>query len=150
MTQKLAITHLMLTLLHGTEVIAAVEKYKLHGIGYLFTEANGIVSVDLDKCIMDGKLNEVAIGFLKKAPRTYIEIPPSGKGLRALLRGKLPPECGKGKKNNKAGGEMYTTSHYFTMRGNKWRECADDITEDNGVLKWLYTNYIKLEREPKA
>ena len=81
------------------EAIASVEKYKLHGIGYVFTEANGIIGVDLDKCIIDGKLNEIATVFLEKAPRTYIELSPSGKGLHALIRGKLPPGCGKGKKN---------------------------------------------------
>ena len=48
------------------EAIVSVEKYKLHGIGYVFTESIGIVGVDLDKCIVDGKLNEVATGFLKK------------------------------------------------------------------------------------
>jgi len=40
------------------EAIASVKKYKLHGIGYVFTEANGIIGVDLDDCLIGGTLNE--------------------------------------------------------------------------------------------
>jgi primase-polymerase (primpol)-like protein len=56
------------------EALAVVEKRKYDGIGFVFTEKDDTVAVDLDKCIIDGKLNEVATGFLAKAPRTYVEI----------------------------------------------------------------------------
>jgi primase-polymerase (primpol)-like protein len=117
------------------EAIASVEKYKLDGIGFAFTEDDDIIGVDLDKCILDGKLNEIATGFLAKAPKTYVEKSPSGKGLHALLRGKLPPEAGKGKRNTQKGVEMYASSRYFTMTGDKWHECQDEIAQDNGVLE---------------
>jgi len=100
------------------EAIASVEKYKLDGIGFVFTEDDDIIGVDLDKCILDGKLNEIATGFLAKAPKTYVEKSPSGKGLHAFLRGKLPPEANKGKRNTKNGVEMYSASRYFTMTGD--------------------------------
>jgi len=126
------------------------RKYKLDGIGFVFTEDDDIIGVDLDKCILDGKLNEIATGFLAKAPKTYVEKSPSGKGLHAFLRGKLPPEANKGKRNTKNGVEMYAASRYFTMTGNRWHECTDEIAQDNGVLEWLYNNYIKPKREQKA
>jgi len=35
------------------QALAAVEKYKLNGIGFVFTEENGIIANDLDDCLID-------------------------------------------------------------------------------------------------
>jgi hypothetical protein len=83
-------------------------------------------------------------------PPTYCEVSPSGKGLHYFLYGKLPPELGNGKRNSKTGVEMYNSSRYFTMTGNRWHTCVDEIAHDNGVIEWIYSNYIKPKRQSNS
>lgn len=64
-----------------SEAEAARQKYLFTGVGFVFTEAGGIVGVDIDHCKKeDGSWNEVASAILAKYP-SYTEISPSGTGL---------------------------------------------------------------------
>ena len=120
----------------------AKEKYFLgqdhffSGVGFVFTAECGIIGIDIDHCLVDGKLNsrpsDVAAAILAKLPPTYIEISPSGEGLHIFLKGNMPSS---GRRNNKYGVEMYSSGRYFTVTGNRWYNCADEIAEDNGAGK---------------
>lgn len=78
------------------------------GIGFEFNN-NGIVGVDFDHCLKDGKLTPFAAKWVK-ALDSYTEISPSGTGVHVLVKGKLPgpavkrPEC-----------ELYEQGRYFTV-----------------------------------
>ena len=86
------------------EAEAARQKYLFTGVGFVFTEAGGIVGVDIDHCKKeDGSWNEVASAILAKYP-SYTEISPSGTGLHIFYRGSMP---GKGNKNSQSAVEMY-------------------------------------------
>ena len=132
------------------EALAVVETHKYDGIGFVLSAKDDIIGIDLDKCIVEGKLNDIATGFFSKAPRTYVEKSPSGNGFHAFIRGKMPIGCGKGKRNSRTGVEIYSADRYFTMTGNKWHDSADEIANDNGVIEWLYETYIKPKREIKS
>ena len=62
------------------EAEAAQKKYLFTGVGFVFTEAGGIVGVDIDHCRNEnGEFNETAKSILAKYP-SYTEISPSGTG----------------------------------------------------------------------
>lgn len=125
----------------------AKDKYLFSGIGFVFTGESGIIGIDIDHCLADGQPNEVAAAILAKLPPTYIEVSPSGSGIHIFIKGTLPPG---GNKNSKTGVEMYGSHRYFTMTGNRWKNCADEIALDNGVLNWIHGTYIKPKRQPKS
>jgi len=117
----------------------AKEKHLFNGIGFVFTTECGIIGIDLDHCLVDGKPNDMAAMILAKLPPTYIEISPSGEGLHIFLKGKMPSS---GNRNNKNGVEMYSSGRYFTVTGSRWRICADEIAEDNGVIDFVHKTFI--------
>jgi len=125
----------------------AKEKYTFSGIGFVFTAECGIIGIDIDHCLSNGQPNEVAAAILAKLPPTYIEISPSGKGLHIFLQGEIPKG---GNRNSESGVEMYSSRRYFTMTGNRWRDCADEIGQDNGCIKWIFDTYIKPKKPTKS
>ena len=87
------------------------------GIGFMFTEDDPYVGIDLDKCCVDGALTDVANEVLEKLD-SYTEYSPSGRGLHVICKGELPE--GKGRRTREI--EMYDRGRYFTMTGNWLKE----------------------------
>ena len=81
------------------------------GLGFQFN-ANGIMGVDFDHCIVDGVLDSWVDSWIRRF-NSYTEISPSGTGIHILCFGGLQ---GKPVKTKKA--EMYDRSRYFTVTGN--------------------------------
>ena len=133
-----------------TEAQAACTKFMFTGIGFVFTEASGIVGVDIDHCRNeDGSFNEPAQAILDKQP-SYTEISPSGSGLHIFYHGTMP---GKGNKNSTSGVEMYATGRYFTMTGQRLEGAPDAIADGTKALPWIHETYVakkKAERKPKT
>lgn len=127
-----------------SEAQTCAEKYLFSGIGFMFTEKSGIVGVDIDHCLADGKPNGIAADILSQLPPTYIEISPSGTGLHIFLKGTLPPG---GNRNSKLGVEMYSSSRYFTVTGKTFEKSADSIGEDNGALEYIHRKYIAQSKQ---
>ena len=131
------------------EAMRAQTKYLFTGVGFVFTEAGGIVGVDIDHCRNeDGTFTEAAQAILDKYP-SYTEISPSGAGLHIFYRGVMP---GKGNKNSVTGVEMYASARYFTMTGNRLEGTPEVITDGAQALPWIHENYIarKQARKRKA
>ena len=119
---------------------ACAEKYHFTGLGFVFTQECGIIGLDIDHCLTDGKPNETAADILSHIPPTYIEISPSGTGLHIFLKGALPPG---GNRNSTHGVEIYSHARYFTMTGKKYQGAVDFIAEDNGgALEYIHQKYI--------
>ncbi len=121
------------------EAIYHKDKYMFSGIGFVFTAECGIIGIDIDHCLEDGQLNEVAMAILERLPPTYIEVSPSGTGLHIFLRGVAPPG---GNRNSESGVEMYSSRRYFTMSGVRWKDCSDTIAIDNGAIEWIHKTFI--------
>lgn len=131
------------------EAMRAQTKYLFTGVGFVFTEAGGIVGVDIDHCRNeDGTFTEAAQAILDKYP-SYTEISPSGAGLHIFYRGVMP---GKGNKNSATGVEMYGSARYFTMTGNRLEGTPEAIADGAQALPWIHENYIarKQARKRKA
>lgn len=131
------------------EAMRAQTKYLFTGVGFVFTEAGGIVGVDIDHCRKEnGTFTEAAQAILDKYP-SYTEISPSGAGLHIFYRGVMP---GKGNKNSATGVEMYASARYFTMTGNRLEGTPEAIADGAQALPWIHENYIarKQVRKRKA
>ena len=89
-------------------------KRGMTGIGIALLDGYDLVAIDVDNCVTDGKLpSEIlhAVGL------TYAEYSPSGRGIRAIMRGNLG--------NHKApttdtdyGFEVFSTTGFCTLTGN--------------------------------
>ena len=89
------------------------------GIGFVFN-GSGIVGVDLDKCVVDGKPSAEALAILEELEAGYIEISPSGSGLHAFGYGENL-EAGVRRIHNNVNVELYSAGRYFTVTGHAIR-----------------------------
>jgi len=102
------------------EAVQAYEDHQFSGIGFVFTQDDFFVGVDLDHC-RDGDT-----GILKpwaqdiiKALNSYTEVSQSGAGIHIFVRGVLTVKrhrkrMGEGKE----GVEMYDSGRFFCMTGH--------------------------------
>jgi putative DNA primase/helicase len=105
-----------------------------NGIGFVVTETDDFVFIDLDKC-RDPETKQTeqwALDMIEKF-NSYTEISPSGKGYHIWVKGAIPP--GK-KKGNDGKLEIYKTGRYATFTGDHVtntprviRECQIEIDD---------------------
>jgi putative DNA primase/helicase len=83
------------------------------GLGFVFTDDDPFVGVDLDKCRDPdtGSPEEWARDLVLDLD-SYTEVSPSGTGFHIIIEGRLP-EGG-----SRSGVEMYETARFFTMTGD--------------------------------
>lgn len=94
-----------------SDVITAYDSARCNGLG--FTVGNGIVCVDVDHCIIDNKLSNVAQQLVNEL-QTYTEVSQSGTGLHLFYIDTEAPAVGR--KSNQL--EIYSHKHYIAMTGN--------------------------------
>lgn len=96
----------------------AFEEGDRDGIGFVLT-GDGIVGVDLDKCVIDGSPDAKAMGLIDRIGCQYVELSPSGTGLRGFGYG---PNIG-GKRGLFEGvkAELYSSGRYLTCTGHALR-----------------------------
>lgn len=85
------------------------------GVGFVLN-GDGIVGVDLDGCVHEGQPDPKALTLLDDIGCQYIELSPSGNGLRAFGRAAPPVRC-KGQING-IKVELYATQRYLTVTGH--------------------------------
>src|SRR5208283_3074293 len=120
---KLAESNNPLTWSPFSVVEEAAPRYD--GIGFVLSKDDPFVGLDFDHCrcpAFDSLDSEISGGLNMVLPvvadyvrklSSYTEVSPSGKGIRILLKGKLPVD---GKK--KGDFEAYQALHYLTMTGH--------------------------------
>lgn len=84
------------------------------GLGFVLN-GDGIVCLDLDKCLVDGKPTSAARRLLKQLPPTFTEVSPSGRGLHVWGHGFVPH--GRRLTVDDVQVEVYGTGRYITMTG---------------------------------
>lgn len=86
------------------------------GIGFVFTDEDDVVGIDLDDCRdpITGVLNATATETLERIDG-YAEISPSGTGLKLFTR----MELARSHKDDSKGIEMYRDGRYFTVTGHQ-------------------------------
>jgi primase-polymerase (primpol)-like protein len=100
------------------------------GTGFVLN-GDGLVCIDIDHCLTDGRLSDRAASVLAALPPTYVEISPSGDGIHVWGYGTLP----HGMKRN--GIEIYGSGRYITVTGNRWRDCAETLANLGELTRLL-------------
>lgn len=103
------------------------------GIGFVFTEADAYVGVDLDSCrdLESGELEEWAREIVALLD-SYTEVSPSGTGLHIICKGELPPG-----RSRKGSVEAYSSARYFTMTGEHLEDTPQTVEERTQELREL-------------
>lgn len=128
------------------EACAACETHpELDGIGFVFTDNDPYVGIDLDGVVDQetGELNQIATDFQTHL-ESYTELSPSGTGLHIIVRGHLPKSGSR-----KGPVEMYEKGRYFTFTG-KAISPQNSIAANQESLYDLQKKYISPDHSDSA
>ncbi|MEK3788066.1 phage NrS-1 polymerase family protein [Paenibacillus sp. FSL K6-1230] len=116
------------------EALTVYEKSKsaLSGIGYVFAESDPFTGIDIDNCIVDGKVQEDIIEIAKTL-NSYTERSQSKKGLHIIVKGRIP-----GPRNRTGKFEMYEQGRFFVITGDHVAKTPEKIEQRQSELTWLY------------
>jgi hypothetical protein len=111
------------------------------GIGFVFTDADQFVGVDLDDCrdLATGHIDEWAREIVQTIG-SYAETSPSGTGIHIIVRGAVPDGG-----NRKGGVEIYETGRYFTVTGDVLGldgKRYDEITSNPAGLERVHREHV--------
>ena len=105
---------------------ACEETDEYQGVGFVFTQHDPLVFIDLDGCIKnDGSLEPLAQKVVRLA-NSYTEVSPSGTGLHIFGHGTLPHN--KALKPAHSKFEVYSNGRFSTVTGDvlgEYRELGD-------------------------
>jgi putative DNA primase/helicase len=115
------------------------------GLGFVFTDSDPIVGVDLDDCrdSETGRPNEWAKDVIETLD-SFTEISPSGTGYHVLVTGTLPEG-----RNRKGELELYETARFFTVTADHVDGTPVEIKEREAPLAAVYDEYLA-PNEPDA
>ena len=105
------------------------------GLGYVLAGGDGIVCVDLDHCLDDGRLAPWARAILDSCPASYTEVSPGGDGLHIWGRGEL--ERGRRIRRDGAAIEVYGQGRYVAMTGARFEASPLQLADLSAVVASL-------------
>ena len=117
------------------------QAYKYHeeaddtsGIGFVFTDDDYFVGIDLDHC-RDAETGRFKEEFVKiiEAVGSYTEYSPSGDGVHIIAEGILPANGRK-----KGNIEFYSSGRFFTVTGHLYAPDLKDIKNRTEQINELY------------
>jgi len=109
------------------------------GIGFVFTTEDPFVGIDLDDCLDEcGTPKESTRGIIERFADTYMEISPSGHGLKIWAKGQLPAAVGKVAFQDGAAIEMYDRKRYFAVTGKVFRGAPLQVEDHAQDILRLY------------
>lgn len=131
--------------LEAKEAVAARDE--LLGVGFVFTENDPYVGVDLDDAVEGGELKPWARRIVEQLG-SYTEFSPSGSGVHVLLRGRFD---GSGRKCSYEDGaiEVYQSARYFTVTGKHVPGTPTELRDVD--LSGFFASYFPqqtIRREP--
>jgi primase-polymerase (primpol)-like protein len=92
---------------------------------------DGIVCLDLDHCLEEGKLTGWAELIVAACAGTYVEVSPSGTGLHIFGRG----EVGRARKiRDGRYVEVYGSERYMTVTGVRFGDCPSVLADIGAAL----------------
>lgn len=131
--------------------VAQLTPLKYDGIGYMMSEEDPFVGIDLDDCIdpTSGVISTGAVDILKRLP-SYTEISPSGVSLRIFVRAAWP---GKDHRKGRRKGdlEVYAGKRFLTITGNVLEGSPREIVDHNEAFAlWLEEMFPEPASPPPA
>jgi len=109
------------------------------GVGFVFTDDDPIVGVDLDDCRdpETGDVDDAALDIIERLD-SYTEVSPSGTGYHVLVTGTLPDG-----RNRRGSVELYDTARFFTVTGNHVERTPSRIARRQDVLTAIHREYVQ-------
>jgi putative DNA primase/helicase len=122
----------------NTALVNSIKR-KLSGVGFMFSNQDNFVGIDLDHCRSkeSGEIEAWALEIIEQfIGKAYIEVSFSGTGVHIICRGKLPLS---GRRNGNV--EMYSDGRYFTITGKVLMDYIgiEDCTVE---IEYLHQKYI--------
>ncbi|WP_142859850.1 phage NrS-1 polymerase family protein [Salinigranum halophilum] len=114
----------------------AVGTDNIEGLGFVFTDNDPFVGVDLDNCRDDSGSPKWATDIIEQLD-AYTEISPSGTGYHLIVTGKLPSGP-----NRRDDVECYETARYFTVTGNSVHDPPRPVAERTAELAAVHAEYV--------
>lgn len=114
------------------------------GIGFVFSDDDNFVGVDLDDCLTNGTIAPWAKTIIEQLP-SYAEISPSGTGVKIFVEGSIPNSV-KLDDYYSGGIEMYNSGRYFTVTGQRFGAAPSAVQFVNGALTRLHDE-VSQEKE---
>ncbi|MGO9261735.1 MAG: phage/plasmid primase, P4 family [Bryobacteraceae bacterium] len=108
------------------------------GIGFVFSEDDPFAGIDFDDCLgSDGKLKSWARDLLEPFSDTYMEISPSGRGVKVWAQARLD---GKGHREPYQDGaiEIYDRGRFFAVTGRTLNGAPLEVKEHQADVSELY------------
>jgi len=108
-------------------------------VGFVFTENDPIVGVDLDDCRdpQTGDVDAEALDIIDRLD-SYTEISPSGTGYHVLIKGGLPEG-----RNRRGHIELYDRARFFTVTGDHVQERPSHIARRQDALVAIHREYVQ-------
>jgi len=117
------------------------------GSGFVFIQGGGLVGIDLDHCLnADGALKAWARGVIERFADTYMEVSPSGSGVKIWARGSLPANL-PGVRVGDGSIEMYAAGRYFTVTNRVFRGAPLELEDHAADLLLLFTRLTERKRK---
>jgi len=114
------------------------NRQRYAGLGFVFSNEDGLAGIDLDDSLDEqGDVKVWARGIVERFSDTYIEISPSGQGLKIWARGSLPANL-PGVKVGDGAVELYDHARYFTVTGRAYRGAPLAVENHADDLLMLY------------
>ncbi len=109
------------------------------GLAWFFCDSDPFVGIDLDDCL-DGSGNPKlwARGIIERFADSYMEISPSGRGIKIWAKGSLPANLGKVQIDD-GGIEMYSRARFFAVTGRTFRGAVLNIEDHTKDIAELYS-----------
>jgi hypothetical protein len=99
------------------QAVATYQAGGFAGIGIVLDGSARLAGVDIDGCVVDGVPSPEALALLASLDARYIEVSPSGKGLRAFGYADALTSGANGQIND-LHTEFYTKGRYLTLTGH--------------------------------
>jgi primase-polymerase (primpol)-like protein len=126
---------------------AALASGKFSGLAFAFFKEDGLVGIDLDDSLdADSTVKPEFRGMVERFADTYMEISPSGLGLKIWARGALPANMPKVAVQG-GGIEMYDHARYFTFTSGRFRGAPLEVTEHAADILHLYARLTQSKRK---
>ncbi|WP_254526007.1 hypothetical protein [Natrinema caseinilyticum] len=119
--------------------IGYTETKNADGVGFVFTDDDPIVGVDLDDCrdSETGEVDDAAVDIIERLD-SYTEISPSGTGYHVLITGELPDG-----RNRRGSIELYDTARFFTVTGYHVEETPTHVARRQDALVAIHREYVQ-------
>ena len=116
------------------EAMAFAKRNECTGVGFVVSADDPFCGGDLDNCVAPetGEIEPWAMEIVRSFD-SYTEISPSGKGLRIMIRAKLPSGG-----NRKDRIELYDERRFFTLTGRRLPGTPPGVEERQEELRRLH------------